>query len=377
MYIERLHLVDWRSWEDIELEFASEGITVLTGSNGVGKTSILEAVGWLCSLDSFRGAGKEAVVRQGKEAAFLRGEGYREGRRLLVELELRPGARDRVFLNRQVVRKRADLAPSFRSTFFTPDDLELVKGGPSERRRFLDDLLLALSPSYESVRGALERVLRQRSMLLRQMGGRVTGSSETALSVWDSKLAEVGEEVVRSREEVLGKLGACCSDAYASLDGGDRLLCFDYKRSWDGPLREALQMSWPEDLRRGVTSIGPHRDEVEITLGGMPARTQASQGEQRSVALSMRLGAYEMLAAELDSNPILLLDDVLSELDEERSHALLGRLSRGQILLTSVGRPPHDVVPASTLMVTEGVVRASLVAGPPRRGGPGAEMAAR
>jgi DNA replication and repair protein RecF len=345
------------------VSFAPEGLTVITGANGEGKTNLLEAVGWLATLSSFRGAPPEALVRVGASAAVVRGSGTREGRSLLVEGSLEPRGRTRVQLNRQPLRRSRDLLGALRVTVFSPDDLVLVKGGPAERRRFLDDLLVSCHPRWDAVRGDLERVLRQRATLLKQAGGRLTPDVALTLDVWDTQLTSLGETLASGRVDLVARLEPEVVKAYADLAGlagAPGAVGLSYQAPWrsgdGGGLAAALAAARRDDVRRGVSTVGPHRDDLVITLDGLPSRTHASQGEQRTLALALRLGGHAVVTADGGEPPVLLLDDVFSELDPGRASALLAHLPAGQALLTTAGPLPAGVVPARRLAVHGGAV---------------------
>jgi DNA replication and repair protein RecF len=351
----RLELRGFRNYGAVELEPAP-GLTVVTGGNGEGKTNLLEAVAWLATLSSFRGAPGEALVRDGEERAVLRAEIGSGTRRTLVEAELARTGRDRVLVNRTPLRRARDLLGTLRTTVFSPDDLALVKGAPGERRRFLDDLLVACAPRHAATRADLERVLRQRGALLRSSGGRATPDVVTTLDVWDAKLTEVGEALGRARAKLVERLGPLVSSAHTAVAGGEAGdVGLVYEPAWrlEG-LAPALAASRVEDLRRGVTTVGPHRDDLDVSLDGRAARTHASQGEQRSVALALRLAGHHLVAEVTGSWPVLLLDDVFSELDATRAAALVRALPEGQALLTTaVGLPP-GASPELVVRVREG-----------------------
>ena len=356
----RLELRAFRNYGTADLEPAA-GLTVVTGGNGEGKTNLLEAVGWLATLSSFRGAPAEALVREGDERAVLRAsvvrtEGEGTPRTTLVEAELTRTGRDRVLVNRSPLRRSRDLLGTVRTTVFSPDDLALVKGGPGERRRLLDDLLVACAPRHAATRADLERVLRQRGALLRSSGGRATPDVVTTLDVWDAKLTELGEALGLARSRLVERLTPLVASAHADVagtDAGDVGLVYAPQWREDG-LAVALAASRSEDLRRGVTTVGPHRDDVDVLLERRPARTHASQGEQRSLALALRLSGHRLVAEVTGTWPVLLLDDVFSELDAARAAALLRALPAGQALLTTaVGLPP-GATPELVVRVRDG-----------------------
>lgn len=335
MELTTLWLADFRSYHEVEVRF-SPGFTALVGSNGMGKTNLLEALSLLSTTRSFRGAPPEAMVRVGAERAVVRAQGRRDDRDVLIELELPRQGRSRVQVNRQRLRRTRDLLGALRTTVFTPDDLALVKEGPALRRQYLDDLLVALEPPTDQLLSDLDRVLRQRGALLKQLGGRIDESAGYTLDVWDDKLARLGAQLTSERRTLLDALGPRVEEAYRQLAGSDAAVGLSYRPSWSPPdLAAALADARRDDVRRGVTTVGPHRDDVLIELDGLPARTQASQGEQRTLALALRLAGHRLVAQRLDETPLLLLDDVLSELDPARAQALLDHLPPGQVVITS------------------------------------------
>jgi DNA replication and repair protein RecF len=275
--LDKLWLTDFRSYESAELALAP-GLTAILGDNGRGKSNLLEAVGWLATLESFRGAPADALVRSGAERAILRAEGRVEadgadgvdGRLALIEAELVASGRNRVQVNRQPLQRTRDLLGVLRVTVFTPDDLELVKGGPGGRRRYLDQTLVALHARYDAVRADVERVLRQRNALLRQVQGdgrRLDESAALTLDVWDAKLAEAGEELARLRVALCERLEPELVGAYEAVAVGAEArarVALRYDSGWygrDGGLVGALAAGRRDDIRRGVSLVGPHRDD--------------------------------------------------------------------------------------------------------------------
>ena len=358
MHVRTLWLTDFRSYTSIEVNL-SPGLTVLVGANGEGKTNLLEALAWLATLSSFRGAPTEALVRRGAPFAVVRALAEREGRELLVEAQLQPAGRNRVLVNRQPLRRSRDLLGSLRVTVFTPDDLDIVKNGPGERRRFLDDALVALHPRNDALRADVDRILRQRNALLRQSGGRLDEAAAFTLDVWDAQLAETGEALAAARVELVEQLRPVLSSTYDALARDAALVTAGYDAAWRGQgLADALVAARKEDLRRGVSTVGPHRDDMTLTLAGAPARTHASQGEQRTLALSLRLAVHHVVTAATGSPPVLLLDDVFSELDPERGRALVAHLPPGQTVLTTAGGVPSDAHPDVVLRLRRGAVTA-------------------
>jgi DNA replication and repair protein RecF len=352
--VTRLWLTDFRNYPTAELEPDPEGLTVIVGSNGEGKTNLLEAIGYLATLSSFRGAPTDALIRQGASSAVVRAEGERDERSLLIEAQLNAGGRDRIQVNRQPLKRARDLLGALRVSVFAPDDLVLVKGGPGERRRFLDVVLVALHPKHDALQRDLDRVLRQRNTLLRQSGGRMSPDIEHTLDVWDAKLAAIGTDLAEAREELVTRLEPEIAKAYDQVAHTAADVSVGYQRSWPGALADAVAASRADDLRRGVTLVGPHRDELALAIAGLPGRTHASQGEQRSLALALRLAAHRVVGEAVGASPVLLLDDVFSELDPERSEALLTHLPPGQALLTTAGLVPESARPGKVVRVSAG-----------------------
>lgn len=356
MELHRLWLADFRNYQKADLEIAPGGLTVIDGDNGSGKTSLLEGIAYLASLSSFRGAPKEALVRRGAGAATVRAEASRDGRPVLLEAELRLVGHDRVQVNRQPLRRVRDLLGTIQVTVFSPDDLSLVKGGPGERRRYLDEALIALHPRNDALCSDVDRVLRQRGALLKQAGGRLSPEIESSLDVWDTKLASAGEALAEARAELVSRLEPETTKAYDQLAGTAAATAMRYVRSWDGSLADALAGARAQDLRRGANTLGPQRDELDLHLSELPARTHASQGEQRSLALALRLATHAVIGASAGAPPVLLLDDVFSELDDDRAAALIAHLPVGQALLTTTGSVPSGVDPALRVRVNQGQV---------------------
>jgi DNA replication and repair protein RecF len=354
MRLDRVWLTDLRSYASAEIELAP-GLTALLGDNGQGKTNVLEAISWLATMASFRGAPTEALIRQGASTAVIRAEGEREGRTILIEAELVASGRNRVQVNRQPLKRARDLLGVLRVSVFAPDDLDLVKGGPTERRRYLDDALVASHPRYDALRGEVDKVLKQRNALLKGAGGRLDEGAAFTLDVWDAKLVESGGRLAEARQHLLDRLRPVLSETYDAVANKPADIEATYVAEWAGlGLAEALAASRKDDVRRGVSTVGPHRDDIELRIGGMPARTHASQGEQRSLALALRLAAHHVITEVTGSAPILLLDDVFSELDPDRSDALLANLPVGQTLLTSASGLPPKANPERILEVRDG-----------------------
>lgn len=325
---------------------AVEGTSVLRGPNGVGKTNLLEAIAWLATLSSFRGASNDALVRVGADTAVIRAEVESDDRTQLIEAEISRAGRNRVLVNRQKLKRATDLLGTLRVSVFSPDDLEVIKGGPAMRRGLVDDLLVAMHPRNQGVRSEWERALRQRNALLKSVHGRLDESAELTLEVWDQKASSSGEELATLREELLLRLAPGVQQAYVDLAGAGERVVLTYKRSWSGTLSEGLRNARRDDLRRSITTAGPHRDEIVVELDGLPARSHASQGEQRCLALALRLAAHRELTSELGTAPVLLLDDVFSELDPSRASALVRSLPQGQSFLSTAGEPLETLLDA-------------------------------
>lgn len=345
------------------------GLTAVVGPNGMGKTNLVEAVAWPLLLTSVRGVANEALVRRGAPNAVVRAEfevpaddqswdTAGEARRALIESEISARGRGRVLLNRQAGARRRDVAEVGRVTVFAPDDLVLIKGGPAERRRMLDDALVARDPRLDAVRTDYEKVLRQRNALLRQSKGRLDAAAELTLEVWNTQLTERGDRLGAERTRLCKELSPLVSAAYEEFAGPSSEVSLHYDAPWrEAGLAAGLADARREELRRGVTMVGPHRDELVITLDGMAARTHASQGEQRSLALSLRLAVHRLLTDRYGTPPILVLDDVLSELDASRRSALLRAVPGGQTLLTTATDLPDEIDPSAVLeVIAEGEV---------------------
>lgn len=360
--LDHLELVDFRVFSRAVFEPAPVGATVLTGPNGAGKTTVLEAVAYLGTQRSFRGAPREAMVRGGCERAVVRGALHADDAPVLVEAEVTLAGRQRAQVNRQPARSRTVLAEAVPVSVFSPGDLALVQEGPARRRELLDEALRLVDRQAGSLVDEVERILRQRGALLRQVAGRLGPEAGDTLDVWDARLAVAGSELAEARETLARELAPSVAASYAGLapddgppaGGGDRSrVAVAYRRSWEGDLATALLAARPEDLRRAVTSVGPHRDELELSIDGRPARLQASQGEQRSLALALRLAVHRLATDRTGTPPLLLLDDVFSELDPTRSRALVHELPSHQTLVTTAVPLPSGVEVAQTLDVRE------------------------
>lgn len=357
MFVRRLELVDFRSYPAVTVEFGP-GCSVLVGPNGVGKTNLVEALGYVSTLDSHRVAVDAPLVRSGAGTAVIRCEIVHDGRSLTVELAIEPGKANRARLGGSPVRRARDVLGALRMVLFAPEDLSLVRGEPAQRRRYLDDLLVARQPRFAGVRADYERVLKQRNALLRTayLARKVGAGSRdlSTLDVWDVHLASHGADLLAARLELCAALGPHVAKAYDAVAAGEGRAGIAYRSGVEvstvdrtllsDALREALVAARKDEIDRGVTLVGPHRDDVTLSLGELPVKGYASHGESWSFALALRLAGYELLRAE-GIEPVLALDDVFAELDtgrRERLAELVGGAS--QLLVTCA--VPQDV-PAS------------------------------
>ena len=405
MHVRHLTLKDFRSYPSAELAL-TPGVTTLVGLNGQGKTNLVEAVGYLATLGSHRVATDQPLVRFGADQAIIRGAVVRDGRETMVEVEINPGRANRARLGRSPVARPRDVLGTVRTVLFAPEDLALVKGDPSERRRFLDDLLVQRQPRWAGVRSDYDKVLKQRNALLKsaapvlRKGARrhtrpgdqpIDEAREAALhtlGVWNSHLAAVGSQLLYARLRLLRDLVPHLRDAYDAVSDGASNARATYRSSLheelaariaagevpeidelrDG-LLTTLEQVRANEIERGVSLVGPHRDDVVLTLGELPAKGYASHGESWSFALGLRLAAYRLLRHDLGDDPVLILDDVFAELDagrRERLAALVGDCE--QVLITAA---VADDVPArlresgTTYAVTLGRVDTSAPLVPP------------
>ncbi len=396
MHVRHLTVADFRSYPSAELPL-EPGVTTLVGLNGQGKTNLVEAIGYLATLSSHRVATDAPLVRFGATSAVVRCAVVRDGRETLVEIEITPGRANRARLNRSPVSRPRDVLGTLRTVLFAPEDLALVKGDPSERRRFLDDLLVARQPRWAGVRADHDKILRQRGALLKSaapvlrrgrggarpasdVGGDAAERRESALhtlDVWDSHLAQVGSQLLYARLRLLRDLGPYLGKAYEEVSAGQ---C-DARVAYRSSLREATaariaagEVPEPAELHdemlaslaevrgqeveRGVCLVGPHRDDMVLTLGELPAKGYASHGESWSLALGLKLAAYQLLRHDLGDDPVLVLDDVFAELDtgrRERLATMIGDCE--QVIITAA--VPEDVpsgLVGRTYAVTTGSV---------------------
>jgi DNA replication and repair protein RecF len=364
VHLARLWLTDFRCYQHAELELAT-GITVVSGANAQGKTSLLEAVAWAATGSSFRGVPDAALVRAGRDVAIVRTDVVDDEREQRFEAEIHVVGRNRVQVNGRALRRVQDRASVMRVTVFAPDDLQLVKAGPAGRRAYLDDLLVTIAPRYAAVRGEYDRILRQRNALLKQ--GLRTRDDEHTLDVFDTQLAASGAELVRGRLRMLDDLVPLVDASYRELAGDAVGVGAAYESSWlpdptadpEPVLRAALRDRRRAEQERRVTLAGPHRDEWRLEIGALDSRVHSSQGEQRTLALALRVAGHRLATDVVGSAPILLLDDVFSELDEQRAAALLAHLDSGQTLVTTAGTIPTGLRAQQVLRVDAGRLEAA------------------
>lgn len=357
MQLRQLALTSFRNLQTVELTLP-EGLTAVIGDNGQGKTNLLESIAFMALSESFRGAPPEALVAYDADRAVVRAVVAEDERVRSVDAEIPRQGRVRIQVNGRRLGRSRDLLGVLRVTVFSPDDLALVKGGPAGRRTLLDELLVGLAPANDALRMEVERILKQRGSLLRQAGGRRTAEIDASLDVWDVRLAEAGERLADARSHLVDALAPVVAKAYASLAPGGGDVAIRYVAPWrEQGLLAALTAGRLDDLRRGTNGIGPHRDDLAVELSGASARIHASQGEQRTLALALRLGGHRLLDERLGTPPLLLLDDVFSELDPWRSAALLRALPAGQAVLTTAAELPADAAPQQVLHVRAGTIR--------------------
>jgi DNA replication and repair protein RecF len=368
VHLANLELTDFRCYPAARLELPP-GVILVTGANGQGKTSLLEAVAWPAISRSFRGVPDDALVRAGADNAYLRAAVVDDDATRHVDVELKRVGRNRILLNGHPTARTRDLFGTLRVTVFAPDDLQLVKGGPAERRSYLDDLLTASVPRYAGVRADVDRVLRHRNALLR--GGVRDQEARDTLTVFDEQLVQAGGELIRGRLRLVARLAPAVDDAYRRLATDSPGIHAAYEAEWsegelspqtvDERLRAGLERRRRQETDRGVTLAGPHRDEWRLTIADHDSRTHASQGEQRTLALALRLAAHHVVADVVGSEPVLLLDDVFSELDPRRSRALVECLPATQTLVTTAGVVPDGVTPEVRMTVDRGRVTETTV----------------
>lgn len=373
MHVSALQLLDFRSYASVEIELTG-GVTCFVGGNGQGKTNLVEAVGFVSSLSSHRVAADAPLVRRSCDRALIRARIEHPGRATLVEIEIAPGRGTRARINRQQTTRARDVIGHLRTVIFAPEDLAIVKGDPGERRQFLDQLLVQRQPRFAGVRADVERILKQRNSLLKSAAGarRAGGVSDT-LDVWDDHLATASADLLHARLDLIAALRPHAAAAYADVapEGGELALTYD--PSWPmsdervsrDDIRSILLLRLAErrgeELERGLTLTGPHRDDLLLAVREFPIRGYASHGESWSAALSLRLAAYRLLTHEAPEgdDPVLILDDVFAELDSGRRVRLAQHVgTASQVLVTAaVGPDVPEILRGERYTVAGGEVR--------------------
>ena len=344
MQIARLKLNYFRNYEALDLR-PLPGLNVIVGENAQRKTNAVEAVFFCAFGRSHRTARDAELINQGMSGGYVGLDVQTRAGERRIEMKLRAGERKQVFIDRLQTQRSGELMGVLNVVMFSPEDLELVKGAPAERRRFLDMELSQLRPAYYYKIQQYNAALKQRNALLKGEPGRERSQREVReqLYVWDEQLAAAGADVMRMRQEFVDSLSTLARDLHRSISGGREQLAVSYAPSVDAAryggtereaLQEALYASALDDIRRGFTTMGPHRDDLSVCLGDAPVRVFGSQGQQRTAALSLKLSELALLTEEKGEPPVLLLDDVLSELDEPRQRALLEAMRDCQCFLT-------------------------------------------
>ena len=358
VYARHLSLSDYRSWVTVELPL-QPGVNVLVGRNGTGKTNLVEALGYLATLSSHRVASDAPLIRRGTERAVVRAAVVSDDRELLLEIEIASGRVNKARINRSPLTRPRDILGVLRTVLFAPEDLALVRGDPTERRKFLDEVLIMRAPRLAGTRADYDRVLKQRNALLKTAGAaRRSGGDLSTLDVWDEHLAAAGSALVHARLALVAQLRPHVAAAYADVAGSDEIVDLVYRSTiplegttedaavpaaaelHDSMLGELLRVR-SNELDRGISLVGPHRDELDLLLAGGPAKGYASHGESWSFALALRLGAFALLRSD-GVDPVLVLDDVFAELDVTRRGRLAGLVADAdQVLITAA--VPADV----------------------------------
>lgn len=362
MRVDWVSLADFRSYPS--LEWAPDAdVNLLVGPNGAGKTNLLESIAYLATLKSFRSAPDSALIADEADSAVLRSGLVGEGRDRLIEIEIpRQGSR-RTQVDKTRLRRTSDLLGVLRVIAFLPEDLDLIKRGPAQRRDLLDDIAVQLWPAAHLDQAEFERALRQRNAFLKQ-----SQSDEATLAVWDSRMSQAGGRVLARRSRVVETLTPMLSQAYAEVANETVGATFTYTPSWSGELdrssaaefaarlAESLEQSRRIDYERRMTTVGPHRDEPGFSIDGHDARVHGSQGEQRTMALAVKLAAHRAVATSVGDSPVLLLDDVFSELDPDRSEALARALPEATQTMITSARPEDVPISGTVWKVSEGAV---------------------
>lgn len=365
--VRHVSLADVRNYASVEVPL-EPGINAFVGPNGQGKTNLVEAVAYLSTLGSHRVATDAPLIRQGAERGVIRADVVRDDRSLLLEIELIPGKANRARINRSPAAKVRDILGILRTVVFAPEDLALVKGDPSERRRFLDDLLVQRQPRLAGTRADYDRVLKQRNALLKSSGAARRSHLDDVvrtLEAWDDQLARLGAEIIAARRELTALLAPRAAEAYQSLVPGSGTIDMQYRSVIDeveatdltAALLSEMDRRRKEELDRGITLVGPHRDDLLMTLGPNPIKGYASHGESWSAALALRLAAYDLLTEESGA-PVLVLDDVFAELDARRRAHLAERVAEApQVLITAaVADDVPEAMAGAWFDVVEGTV---------------------
>ena len=355
MHVARLSLHDFRSYAAVEIEL-EPGATAFIGANGQGKTNLVEAIDYLSRLESHRVASDTPLVKAGADQAVIRADVVKGDRTALLELEITPGKANRARINRGALPRTRDLVGVLRTVMFSPDDLDLVKGDPSDRRKFLDSLLVLRTPRLAGVRSDYERVLKQRNTLLKSAGRRRDADLST-LDIWDENLARTGAELIAERLKLLDELDPFLGEAYvrvaAEAAPDRREITATYKPSLElaADLRDATTIHdllleevarrRGDEIDRGISLVGPHRDDVTLIIGSLPAKGYSSHGESWSLALALRLASFELLRKD-DDDPVLILDDVFAELDQGRRQQLAELVGDAEQVLVT-GAVAEDV----------------------------------
>ena len=355
MGLHELEVRNFRLFDHFVFQPDPDAVTVFVSANGTGKTSVLEAVYALATASSFRTNAASDMIRNGENLTEVHGVLFQRERRIGIDLTLTRGVRTtkRMLVNGQKPRSRADLSEALPITVFTPEGVDVVRQGPEHRRTFLTTLLTDVDLGTGDVIERFARVLSQRNALLRALRGERPNATQRAeLDVWSNDLAVHGEQLIDVRRETLAALSPLVETNYRRLAASDARVELTYEQSWGGPLLAALAASEDDDRMRGHTTVGPHRDDISITLDNRNTRHQASQGEQRSLALALRLGGDQLVRQRRGVDPLLLLDDVFSELDPSRSDRLLELLPTGQTLVTTASPLPSRLTPAAVVDLT-------------------------
>lgn len=356
MFVERLELRDFRNYEALEVHL-DPGVTIFQGSNGQGKTNLVEAVEYLSRLESHRVSHDLPLVRKDCDQAIVRAvvqAGIADTRRLLLELEINPHQANRARLNRGSLSSMREILGLLRTVVFSPEDLAVVKADPATRRRFLDDVVISRWPRMLGVKTDYDKVIRQRNALLKSAKGKPDESAEFTLSVWDDQLVALGTELLMARLSTVAALNEPLQRSYEQIAPVNNLAQVSYKSSifWgqdqqlDVCFREALVARRADEWARGVTLVGPHRDDLDLSIGDLPAKGYASHGESWSLALALRLASFQLLRTD-GIEAVLILDDVFAELDEYRRVRLAGAVADAEQLLITVA-VASDVPPQLT-----------------------------